>query len=447
MKIKCPDYILTAIKKLEDSGFEAYAVGGCVRDSIMGKEPHDWDMTTSALPEQILKVFCEYHTIPTGIKHGTVTVMIDGFPIEITTMRIDGEYLDNRRPESVEFTDRITEDLSRRDFTVNAMAYSPQRGTVDIFGGQKDLENGIIRCVGNPDKRFNEDALRILRALRFASVLGFEIDAETSESLIKNKKLLQNIASERIRVELLKLLCGKNVEKILTDYSEVIFEIIPELKPLYGFDQRTKYHVYDIWTHTVKAVASSKNEPNLRMIALLHDIGKPEKFTVDENGAGHFRGHPAVSEEIAREILKRLRFSNKDIEYICKIIALHDLHSNGSKLQLKRWCSKDSVEIMLDTLDMMRADAAAKNPHFLSTSLELYDKCENILNEIKEEDACLKLADLEVDGNDIVSLGAKGREIGDTLSSLLEKVIAGETENERSALITEAQNILFGKKI
>lgn len=445
MQIQCPDYVLTAIKLLESSGYEAYAVGGCVRDSVMGKSPNDWDMTTSALPEQCFEVFKNYKIIPTGIKHGTVTVMIDTHSIEITTMRIDGNYKDNRRPESVEFTDRIAEDLSRRDFTVNAMAYNPERGITDEFGGKNDIKDKIIRCVGNPDNRFKEDALRILRALRFASVLGFDIEKNTSESIIKNKHLLHNIASERIRTELIKLLTGQNAEKILTDYCDVIFEIIPELKPLYGFNQRTEYHIYDIWSHTVKAVAAIENEPELKVVALLHDIGKPEKFTVDENGTGHFKGHPAISAEKSRVILKRLRFPNKSVDKICKIISLHDLRPDGSEKQLKRWCGRYSAEIMLDTFKMMKAHSAAQNPVFYNDRMKLYNKCEKITEKIISEKACISIADLKVNGRDISSLGAKGKEIGNALSFLLDCVIDGKICNEREELLNKAKEFISDK--
>ena len=447
MQIQCPDYVLTAIHLLEKSHYEAYAVGGCVRDSIMGKVPNDWDMTTSALPKQTMEVFRDFKVIPTGLKHGTVTVLMDSHPLEITTMRIDGAYQDHRRPDSVQFTDRITEDLSRRDFTVNAMAYSPKRGLIDQFGGADDIQNKKIRCVGNPDKRFNEDALRILRALRFASVLDFAIEPFTAESLRRNQALLHDIASERIRVELLKLLCGKNAEEILSDYREVIFEIIPELAPLDGFDQRTPYHIYDIWTHTVKAVAAIDSQPDLRMIALLHDIGKPQKFTVDTDATGHFKGHPAVSEEMTQTILTRLRFPKKEIEHICAVIALHDLRPDGSETQLKHWCGKYSAEIILDALKMMKADSAAQNPIFLQERMELYNKCEQIIHKIISENACVKLSDLAVNGQDIAALGAKGREIGEILSTLLDEVIDGKIQNERTALLQEAKNIFFGKKI
>lgn len=275
LKILCPDFVNTALALLSEGGFDAFVVGGCVRDAVMGRTPNDWDMTTSSSPEETMAVFKDFRTVPTGLKHGTVTVIINGEPLEITTMRIDGQYSDSRRPDSVEFTSDISKDLCRRDFTVNAMAYSPRSGIVDPFGGLHDIKNGIIRCVGEADARFGEDALRIIRALRFASVLGFEIAGETAQSIKNNYPLLGEIAKERIRVELIKLLQGKNVEKILTEYKEIIFYIIPELKACDGFEQHSPYHVYDVWTHTVKAVSAVKNDPVLRTAMLLHDIAKP----------------------------------------------------------------------------------------------------------------------------------------------------------------------------
>lgn len=284
MTMDMPKNVDTAINLLQSAGFEAYAVGGCVRDSLLGKTPNDWDITTSAKPEDMKSVFADFHCIDTGIKHGTVTVVIDGEPLEITTFRLDGEYEDNRHPKSVTFTSDLGADLGRRDFTVNAMAYSKMTGTVDLFGGQNDLKNGIIRCVGDPDRRFNEDALRILRALRFASALDFEIEEKTAQSLLKNRALLGNISEERIAKELLKLVCGKGAKRILTDFAPVLFEILPELQPMYKNSHDNPHHCYDIYEHTLIAVESIDSEPTLRFAMLLHDCGKPAVKKFDENG-------------------------------------------------------------------------------------------------------------------------------------------------------------------
>lgn len=288
MTMDMPKNVDIAINLLQSAGFEAYAVGGCVRDSLLGKTPNDWDITTSAKPEDMKSVFADFHCIDTGIKHGTVTVVIDGEPLEITTFRLDGEYEDNRHPKSVTFTSNLGADLGRRDFTVNAMAYSKKTGTVDLFGGQNDLKNKIIRCVGDPDRRFNEDALRILRALRFASALDFEIEEKTAQSLLKNRALLGNISEERIAKELLKLVCGKGAKRILTDFAPVLFEILPELQPMYKNSHDNPHHCYDIYEHTLIAVESINPEPTLRFAMLLHDCGKPAVKKFDENGVAHF---------------------------------------------------------------------------------------------------------------------------------------------------------------
>lgn len=435
MNINCPDYINTAFRLLEQSGFKAYAVGGCVRDSLMGKVPDDWDMTTSSTPEQTMEVFKDFRVIPTGLNHGTVTVIIDGCHIEITTMRVDGEYHDNRRPESVCFTTEIEQDLSRRDFTVNAMAYNHTDGLVDIFGGQDDLKKKIIRCVGNPDKRFNEDALRIIRALRFASVLDFGIDKETSDSIIKNIALIDNVAKERIRVELVKLLCGTAVERILTDYKEIIFNIIPELRILDGFRQDTSYHIYDVWPHTVKVVANVKNTQELRVAALLHDIAKPECFTTDKKGIAHFKGHPELSAEKAIGILKSLRFPNSFIETVYKIILLHDMYPDGNKTTVARFCSKYSPDIIKLTLELMRGDTAGKNPEFAAEQLNSYNLAETQIDKIIESNLCLKVSDLDINGKDVTAEGFSGKEIGTVLNTLLELVIEEKIINKKEILL------------
>lgn len=435
MFINCPDYINTALRLLEESGFNAYVVGGCVRDSIMGKTPDDWDMTTSSTPEETMKVFEDFRVVPTGLKHGTVTVIIDGNHIEITTMRVDGEYHDNRRPENVYFTTKIEQDLSRRDFTVNAMAYNHTDGLIDIFGGQEDLKSRIIRCVGDPDTRFNEDALRIIRALRFASVLDFEVETKTSESIFENVSLLNNVAKERTRVELVKLLCGNAVERILTDYKEILFKIIPELRNLDGFAQDTPYHIYDVWTHTVKVIASIENTPELRVAALLHDIAKPDCHKKDEKGIDHFKGHPELSAKKAVEILKALRFSNTFIDNVYNIILLHDMYPDGNKNTVARFCSKYSPETLRQTLRLMRADTAGKNPEFAEKQLTSYNLAEKQIDEIIASGLCLKISELNINGDEIRNLGFNGKEIRFVLESLLELVLTEKIPNENAVLL------------
>lgn len=441
MFIQCPEYINTAFRLLEQSGFKAYAVGGCVRDSLLGKTPDDWDMTTSSTPEETMETFKDYRVIPTGIKHGTVTVIIDGKHIEITTMRVDGEYNDNRRPDSVEFTTEIQKDLSRRDFTVNAMAYNHTDGLIDVFSGQEDLKNKTIRCVGNPDKRFNEDALRIIRALRFASVLDFEIETETADSISENVSLINNVANERIRVELVKLLQGAAVERILTDYKNVIFTIIPELHGLDGFEQNTPYHIYDIWTHTVKVIANIKNTPELRVAALLHDVCKPECFTTDKNGVAHFKGHPEKSADKAVEILKNLRFSNAFIDTVYNIILLHDMYPDGNKTTVAKFCSEYSPETVKLTLELMRGDTAGKNPDFQEDQYDSYNLAEKQIDEIVTSGLCLKVSDLAVSGDIIRKLGFNGKDIGCVLNKLLDMVIEEKIPNQTDILVSTAESL------
>lgn len=440
MEIKCPNYILKAMGRLEQGGFEAYAVGGCVRDSLLGSKPHDWDMTTSATPEQTIAVFKGFRTIPTGLKHGTVTVIIDSHPIEITTMRVDGAYSDNRHPEKVSFTKKIEEDLSRRDFTVNAMAYNPKTGIVDPYGGRDDLKNRTIRCVGNADTRFGEDALRILRAIRFACVLGFDIEKETSESVIRNRALLSNISSERIRVELIKLLCGKNVEKILTDYKEVIFEIIPELRATDGFEQHSPYHVYDVWTHTTKVVAAIECGSDFRVAALLHDVEKPSTFRLDENGRGHFKGHPEAGAQTAEKILRRLRFSNAEIKRITDIIRLHDNRPDGDRFHLAELCAKESINAVEDTLKLIAADLHGKRSDYLKEEAPVIRLAQRQIDEMRKNHTCLTTAELDINGNDIMALGIDRTKIKVALLFLLDEVIHERTENKKEALCKLLQN-------
>lgn len=444
MKISIPENILKAITLLTDGGYEAYIVGGCVRDAYLNKIPNDWDITTSATPEQMKNIFSDFRVIETGIKHGTLSVIIDGDVIEITTMRVDGDYTDNRHPDSVEFTCEIHKDLSRRDFTVNAMAYNPETGLVDPFDGRGDIERKIIRCVGDPDRRFNEDALRIMRALRFACTLDFNIAPETAESIIKNKALLNNVAKERIRVELLKLLCGVRVKEMLLDFAPVFFEIIPELEPMYNFPQNTPYHIFDVWEHTALAVQNVPADPVLRMAMLLHDIGKPAMHTVDENGISHFKRHQSVSFEKSCEILKRLRFSKSEQEEITRIILYHDLHPKGEREEIIRLCVELSTDFMLRLIPVFKADAMAQNPEFLISTLDEINRTEQMIHKLTEEKVCLSMEDLAVNGNDLSDLGFKGKNIGSTLKLILDKVSQGEISNVREEILTYIkENILL----
>ena len=442
MMMDMPKNVDTAINLLQSAGFEAYAVGGCVRDSLLGKTPNDWDITTSAKPEDMKSVFINFHCIDTGIKHGTVTVVIDGEPLEITTFRLDGEYEDNRHPKSVTFTSNLGADLGRRDFTVNAMAYSKMTGTVDLFGGENDLKNKIIRCVGDPDRRFNEDTLRILRALRFASALDFEIEEKTAQSLLKNRALLGNISEERISKELLKLVCGKGAKRILTDFAPVLFEILPELQPMYKNSHDNPHHCYDIYEHTLIAVESIDPEPTLRFAMLLHDCGKPAVKRFDENSVAHFYGHQRISAEISAQILARLKVSNKFRDEILFLVSNHDrweLYENTEKMP--RYLSKFGLDGVLKLLKVMRADVLAQSPEYRYRLDQIAD-AEEIAKNLAAQKPCLSLSELQINGRTLMDIGIpQGRKLGAVLAQLLDEVIDGVTKNTQEALTTRAREI------
>ena len=438
----CPAGVQNLLDIFAEAGVGAYPVGGCVRDSLLGKTPNDWDITTSAKPEDMKSVFADFHCIDTGIKHGTVTVVIDGEPLEITTFRLDGEYEDNRHPKSVTFTSNLGADLGRRDFTVNAMAYSKMTGTVDLFGGQNDLKNKIIRCVGDPDRRFNEDALRILRALRFASALDFEIEEKTAQSLLKNRALLGNISEERIAKELLKLVCGKGAKRILTDFAPVLFEILPELQPMYKNSHDNPHHCYDIYEHTLIAVESIDPEPTLRFAMLLHDCGKPAVKKFDENGVAHFYGHQRISAEISAQILARLKVSNKFRDEILFLVSNHDrweLYENTEKMP--RYLSKFGLDGVLNLLKVMRADVLAQSPEYRYRLDQIADAEETAKN-LAAQKPCLSLSELQINGRTLMDIGIpQGRKLGAVLAQLLDEVIDGVTKNTQEALTTRAREI------
>ncbi|MBR2460302.1 MAG: HD domain-containing protein [Clostridia bacterium] len=442
MNIPMPRAVMAALNRLNDCGYEAHVVGGCVRDALRGVPPSDYDKTTSALPAETEAVFENYKLIETGLKHGTVTVLIDGEPLEITTFRVDGEYEDHRRPKEVTFTRSLAEDLARRDFTVNAMAYSPREGLTDVFGGRDDLKKGIIRAVGDPDKRFNEDALRILRAMRFASTLDFSIDTATSDSMIKNRALLADVSAERIQVELTKLIIGKGCERILTDYAVILGQIIPELTPMIGFDQRNPHHIHDVYTHTVKAVCACPCDQNLRLAALLHDIGKPSTYSVGADGVGHFYGHSEKSVELAAVVLERLRTDVRSQKEILTLIKYHDPVIQCTEASVGRWARKLGVDMLMKLLELKAADNLAQAPE-VAYRLKEYDRIREIMAEMLQKNACFSLRDLAINGDDLIALGYKaGKALGNTLSCLLDAVICGELPNQRDALSEQAVKLL-----
>lgn len=427
------NYLIDIIEK---AGFEAYQVGGCVRDYFMQKECNDIDITTSAKPLELEEILKNNNIkyIETGLKHGTVTAVFENDNFEITTYRCDGEYNDNRHPESVTFVREIDDDLSRRDFTINAIAYNPNKNEiVDLFGGREDIKNKVIKTVGNADERFNEDALRIMRAIRFASTLGFEIEEKTKNAVFKNKELLRNVASERIFTELVKLLMGDNVFSVLTEYKEVIAVIIPELIPTFTCKQNTVWHLFDVYTHTAKTVEMSPKIPEIRLIMLLHDIGKPVAKTTDENGVDHFKGHQKISAEMSAPILKRFKVSNEIFNRVMLIIPIHDIHIGRDKKNIKKWLNKLGEQGMYDLISVKRADKLGQNPKMTGEELSNLEITEKYLNEIIVSKEPYSIKDLKINGFDLINLGYKGKQIGEILNIVLQNVISGELENEKSA--------------
>lgn len=429
-----PENVRKALDILHNSGYEAFIVGGCVRDYLLGNEPKDIDITTNARPEQVETAFKGFHVIETGIQHGTVTVVVNKEPIEITTYRIEAGYSDNRHPDKVYFTASLRDDASRRDFTINAMAYSDETGIVDYFDGQTDLNRKLIRCVGNAVERFDEDGLRILRALRFASALGFEIEEKTGEAIHQRRELLKNISSERIAAELKKTLCGKNVKEIFTEYADVFSVFIPEIENMIGFEQLTPYHVYDVFEHTMHVVNNIEPVPHLRLAALLHDIGKPLCRTIDENGVGHFKGHANYSLEIAERVLKFLKLDNFTIDRVLILIKHHSDVIEPDPVSVKKKLNKLSPEVFFDLLKLKRADDKSKNPEN-NCGQELFDRIEEIAEKVIEEQQCFSLKDMAVNGKDLLAMGFKGKMVGIALEFLLTSVIENRVENEKQALI------------
>lgn len=432
-----PSYVSELISVLQSNGFEAYVVGGCVRDSLLGNVPKDYDVTTNANPDEIKQCLSCYRTIDTGIKYGTVTVISDGEPVEVTTYRIDGEYNDNRRPDNVTFTSLLKEDLKRRDFTINAMAYNEKVGLIDLFGGKDDLVNGIIRAIGDPVERFNEDGLRILRALRFASRYGFKIEEKTSSAIHSCCYLLDNIAGERIAAELNQIICGK-CEDVLRKYHDVFSVFIPQLEKCVGFEQHTKYHNKDVFEHILSTVSSIEPVKHLRLAMLFHDIGKPDYFTIDENGTGHFKGHAKGSCDIAEQVLKKLKYDKETTKKVLELVKSHDIILENRESLIKRYLNKYGEELFFDVVAVHIADDFGKAPEY-QARICTYNAVIDTARSIIAERNCFSLKNLAVNGNDIKKLGYNGIQIGKILNLLLEKVIDGKCENERKLLLEEAR--------
>ncbi len=441
MRLSLPKPVEKAFKRLESCGFCGYLVGGCVRDYLLDTPPTDFDMTTDATPAEMIACFAGFRVLETGIRHGTVTVIIDGMAIEMTTHRIEGDYSDSRHPDAVQFTRNLVDDLARRDFTINAIAYHPQKGLIDHYGGVVDIKKKIIRGVGDPHKRMTEDALRILRGLRFAAVLGFALEGQTQRAIRQNCGQLANISAERIAAELNKLICGKNVKAIILEETAVLGVVIPELLPAKNFEQQSPYHCYDVLTHTAVAMETLAPLPRLRWAMLFHDLGKPQTFTRDAAGVGHFEGHSKCSEVIARERLRALRISSVTIDQVGLLVKYHGVHIDVDKKSVKRWLNRLSEPLFRDLIAIKRGDNLAKASQYHSR-LESLQRLEALLDQVIAEKACFSLKDLAVNGHDLIGLGIKnGEEIGRILKLLLTGVIDEVYQNEKEVLIEKAKEL------
>lgn len=444
MNIKIPKDVQELLKTLHNNGYSAYVCGGAVRDSILKRPIHDWDICTSATPNEMLEIFKDRRVIETGLQHGTITIVINGEPYEVTTYRIDGVYSDNRRPDSVTFTDKLVEDLRRRDFTINAMAYNDDEGLIDPFDGLKDIEWKKIRCVGSARDRFGEDALRILRAIRFASQLEFAMMPETDYEINKQYKKLENISIERINSEFCKIAASSNfcVEMVL--YQDVFALFMPELKDMFNFPQNNPYHDYDVWGHAIHAVEHCESDDlAVRLAVFFHDIGKPHSYQDGEDGIRHFKGHGRVSAEITDNIMKRLRFDNETRNNVVELVYYHDATFELGKKYVKRWLNKIGEEQFRRLLEVRKADILGQKPDYEQSRIDKVNNIEQILEEVLQEDECFSLKDLAVNGKDLINVGYKAsKELGNTLNELLQLVIDGECPNEKEKLLYVAKSML-----
>ena len=437
-----PEAAGEVLARLEGAGYEAWCVGGAVRDLLLGREPGDWDVTTSAPPEAVLALFAP-RSLPTGLRHGTVTVKTGGGTgVEVTTYRRDGVYLDSRHPDHVEFTACLEEDLARRDFTVNAIAMDRRGRIADPFGGREDLSRRVLRAVGRAEDRFREDALRILRCLRFASKLGFAIAPDTAAALRAQGPLLRRIAPERIQAELTGLLCGAGAAEVLLSYPEVLGVFLPEILPCVGFEQRNKHHCFDVWGHTARAVGTVKPLPLLRWTMLLHDLGKPECFTLGDNGQGHFYGHWRFSVEKGTAIMDRLRFDNQSKKTILTLVDKHDIDLPLEERMVRRRLRQLGEETVRLLLEVKRADNQAQAPAYWNRQ-KLIDQWEEMMDMVLSEESCFSLRQLAVKGGDLTVLGISGPRVGEVLEALLDQVVDGDLPNDRGILLDYAREVLL----
>lgn len=435
MLIKIPDDVVYILNQLKENGYDAYVVGGCVRDSLLCKKPKDWDITTNALPHEIKRVFKK--TIDTGIQHGTVTVVIQGKGYEVTTYRIDGEYLDNRRPNQVTFTNLLEDDLARRDFTINAIAYNHDKGLRDPFNGRKDLSKQIVSCVGIANERFDEDALRMLRAIRFSAELKFEIEQETRQGIINNSKKIQKVSIERIREEINKILVSDEPDKMRLLYELKLLEyIIPSMKACFETEQNHSYHVYNVGEHIINTLKYVEPVLHLRLAMLFHDIGKPISKTTDAENKDHFYGHADESSKLARDILKRMKYDNQTIDKIETLVLYHDIQLMVSKKWVKKWLNKIGIEVFKDLIKVKEADIRAQRDVYYEKRHNQLVEIQILLQEILEDKECFQRNQLAINGKDIIELGiCEGIQIGCILDQLVEAVIDDPKLNNRVDLL------------
>lgn len=442
LTLKLPNNVDKILNMLNNAGYEAFAVGGCVRDAMLGIEPNDWDITTSAQPAEIKEVFSSCRTIDIGEAHGTIGVLIDDVVYEITTYRIDGDYADKRHPDSVSFAKTIEEDLSRRDFTVNAMAYNNEKGIVDPFNGQADLKYKALRCVGDPDTRFNEDALRILRGLRFASVYNFGIESKTAASIIRNRLLLNDISEERIASEFNKLLCGDNVKYILSRYKDVFSVFFPEIVSTFDFAQNTPHHNKTVWRHITASVSFIEPDELLRLVMFLHDVGKPLALRTDSKGIDHFKGHNHFGAVLAKNALERLKYPRKTIDDVCVLIEYHDVRFNEDKRKIKHVLNIIGKENFERLLKIQLADIKAQSMYKRESKLRDHELAKQAFREITDNNECYSLQSLAINGSDLIHLGiTDGKSIGFILDNLLDEVINETLENDNVTLKKQALEI------
>lgn len=435
MRIQLPDKVHNIIDTLEEAGYEAYAVGGCIRDSILGRVPDDWDITTSAKPEEIKHLFPR--TVDTGIKHGTVTVLLGGEGFEVTTYRIDGVYEDGRHPAEVTFTANLKEDLRRRDFTINAMAYNDRSGLTDLYGGLADMEKQVIRCVGDARERFDEDALRMLRAVRFSAQLGYRIEESTGEAIRALALHLQKISAERIQTELVKLVTSPHPDYLRTAYElGITAQILPEFDLCMETPQRHKHHCYDVGEHILHSMLGVGPDKVLRLGMLFHDIGKPQTLTVDPDGTTHNKKHPFEGEKITRKVMRRLKFDNDTTDKVTKLVLYHDYDIAPTETGVRRAINRMGEDIFAMIFTVRRADIAAQSDYMRKEKLEKVAYIEKLYREVLARRDAVTLKDLAISGNDLIAEGMPpGRQIGDTLSALLERVLENPSLNTRENLL------------